>query len=91
MSMTALAERGVVLSARLVAYNCYARAVIERMAKAAVAGVAHQHQALFAALFGDRRYTRVAAQGTVISFGKSGASLRDYSGSYDSTDSRQRA
>ncbi len=61
------------------------------MAKASVAGVAHQDHSLFAALFGDRRYTRVASQGTIISFGKSGARLCDYSGRHDSTDSRQRA
>jgi len=59
------------------------------MAKAAVAGVSHQDHALLAALFGDGRYTRVATQSTIISFGKSGARFRDYSSRYDSADSRQ--
>jgi len=45
MSVAALAQRGVVTFARQVAYNCYARAVIERMAKTLVAGVAHQDHA----------------------------------------------
>jgi hypothetical protein len=41
MSMTALALRGVVGFARQVTHYCHARTVIQRMAKAAVAGVAH--------------------------------------------------
>jgi hypothetical protein len=91
MSVAAPAQRGVVTFARQVAYNCYARAVIERMAKAFVAGVSHQDYALLAALFGDGRYTRVATQSTIVSFGKSGGRFRDYRSRYDSADSRQRA
>ena len=91
MSVAALAQRGVVTFARQVAYNCYARAVIERMAKTLVAGVSHQDHALLAALFGDGRNNRVATQSTIISFGKSGARFRDYSSRYDSADSRQGA
>ena len=90
MSVAAPAQRGVVTFARQVADNCYARAVIECMAKAAIARVAHQDHALLAALFGDGRYTRVATQSTIISSAKSGARFRDYSSRYDSTDSRQR-
>ena len=91
MSMAAPAQRGIVTFARQVADNCDARAVIERMAKASVAGVSHQDQALLAALFGDGRYPRVATQSTIISFGKSGARFRDYSSRYDSADARQGA
>lgn len=89
-SVAAPAQRGVVTFARQVTDNCYPRTVIERMAKAAIARVAHQDHALLAALFGDGRDTRVATQSTIISFGKSGARFRDYSSRYDSTDSRQR-
>ena len=91
MSVAAPAQRGVVTFARQVAYNCYARAVIERVAKTSVAGVSHQDHALLAALFSDGRYTRVVTQSTIISFGKSGARFRDYSGGYDSADPRQGA
>jgi hypothetical protein len=75
--MAALPQGGVVSFTRLVAYSCHARAVKERIAEAPVAGVAHQDLSLFTALFGDRRYTRVAAQRTIISIGKRGARLGD--------------
>jgi hypothetical protein len=75
--MAALPQGGIVSFTRLVAYSCHARTVKERMAKASIAGVAHQDHSLFAALFGDRRYTRVAAQRTIISIRKSGARLGD--------------
>src|ERR1700730_13520366 len=91
MSVATPAQRGVVTFARQVAYNCHTRAVIERMAKTSVAAVAHQDHALLAALFGDGRYTRMAAQSTIISFSKSRARLRDHNGRYDSADSRQGA
>ena len=42
MCVAALAQRAVVTFARQVAYNCYARAVIERIAKTLVAGVSRQ-------------------------------------------------
>ena len=45
---------------------------------------------MLATLFGDGRDTRMRAQGIVISFGKSSASLGDYCGGHDSPDSRQR-
>ena len=46
---------------------------------------------MLATLFGDGRDTRMGAQGSVISFGKSSAGLGDYCGGYDSPDSRQGA
>ena len=46
---------------------------------------------MLATLFGDRRDTRMRAQGIVISFGKSNTGLGDYCGGHDSPDSRQRA
>ena len=90
MSVATPAQRGVVTFARQVAYNCNARAVIERMAKTSVAAYRIKTMPL-AALFGDGRYTRVASQSTIISFGKSGARFRDYNSRYDSADSRQGA
>src|SRR5208282_447447 len=45
---------------------------------------------MLATLFGDGRDTSMRAQGIVISFGKSSASLGDYCGGHDSPDSRQR-
>ena len=46
---------------------------------------------MLATLFGDGRDTRMGAQGIIISFGKSSASLSDDCGGNDSPDSRQRA
>src|SRR5437870_1983660 len=69
--MAAPAQGGVVAFARRVADHRDSRAMIERMAKATLARVAHLDHAVLPTLFCDRCDTGMRAQGVIIAFAKS--------------------
>jgi hypothetical protein len=90
MTVSALSERIVKHPCRLVVLNADSRPVIERITKAALAGVPHRDEKrAFATALGDRRGTGVRAKGGIIAIGQWARGLGEHRGGHHSSDTWQ--